>query len=409
MILVNWCDVLICELYVNIDIDFIIMLVFVLYEVVMVDLCFGYVIYWLKMLLVFGVFMLFDVMFDYVLVGFINVLQGQFFVYNGMFFNSIVLLCFGYQLDNQFIDCNICCKFGFKEDVLCMLWLGDEVVCVNIYISNDLDWIYFDIIIIIVDDQIVMVLGYLQSEICVDGKCMFYYVMDKLMLDFFLWIFGCYVVKKDCWYDIVLEVYYNFVYVWNVDDMLQSVKDLLVYYEVNFLFYQFCQLCILEFFNYVSFVQLFVNIILFFELVGFIVDLCDLLKIDYVYYVIVYEVVYQWWVYQVIGVNMQGFMLFSELLVQYLVLMVMKYRYGVDQMCCFFKYELDNYFVSCVGELVCEELLGKVEKNQIYIYYQKVLLVFYVLQDYVGEDIVNVVLWQFLYDKVFQVLLYIIL
>jgi hypothetical protein len=99
---------------------------------------------------------------------------------------------------------------------------------------------------------------------------------------------------------------------------------------------------------------------------------------------------------------MQASTLLSESPAQYSALMVMKHRYGADQMRRFLKYELDNYLASRAGEPVREEPLGKVEKNQTYIHYQKASLVFYALQDYVGEDTVNGVLRQFLHDKAFQ-------
>jgi hypothetical protein len=92
---------------------------------------------------------------------------------------------------------------------------------------------------------------------------------------------------------------------------------------------------------------------------------------------------------------MQGSTMLSESLAQYSALMVMKHKYGADQMRKFLKYELDKYLMSRATEKVAEEPLAKVE-NQQYIHYNKGSLVFYALQDYVGEDVFDRALKQFL-------------
>ncbi len=198
-----------------------------------------------------------------------------------------------------------------------------------------------------------------------------------------------------------ITVYYNPAHVWNIDRMIQSAKDSLDYYDANFTPYQFKQLRILEFPNYASFAQSFANTIPFSESIGFIADLRDKTRIDYVYYVTAHEVAHQWWAHRIIGANMQGSTLLSESLAQYSALMVMKQKYGADQMRQFLKYELDGYLTGRATEKLAEEPLAKVE-NQQYIHYKKGSLVFYALQDYVGDGALNAMLRQFLIDKGFQ-------
>jgi len=112
-------------------------------------------------------------------------------------------------------------------------------------------------------------------------------------------------------------------------------------------------------------------------------------------------VAHQWWAHRVIGANMQGSTMLSESLSQYSALMVMKHRYGESQMRKFLKYELDAYLAGRATDPVKEEPLGKVE-NQQYIHYRKGSVVFYALQDYIGEDKLDGILKQFLLDKGFQ-------
>src|SRR6185312_700201 len=153
--------------------------------------------------------------------------------------------------------------------------------------------------------------------------------------------------------------------------------------------------------DYASFAQSFANTIPFSESIGFIADLRDQSKIDYVYYVTAHEVAHQWWAHRVIGANMQGSTMLSESLAQYSALMVMKRKYGADQMRKFLKYELDRYLMGRATDKVAEEPLAKVENEQ-YIHYNKGSLIFYALQDYVGEDKLDAILKQYLLDKGFQ-------
>ncbi|OZB61679.1 MAG: hypothetical protein B7X39_00585 [Lysobacterales bacterium 14-68-21] len=402
MTLVNRHDVPISELHVNTDTDFRTALAFAPHDTVSMDRRLGYAIYRLKTPLAPGASMPFDATLDYDPRGLTNAPEGQFLAHNGTFFNSTVLPRFGYQPDHRLTDRNTRRKYGLKEDVPRMPPLGDEAARANNYVSNDADWIHFETTVSTADDQIAMAPGYLQKEWHANGRRYFRYVMDQPMLDFFSWISGRYAVKKDRWHDVALEVYYNPEHGWNVDDMLRGAKDALDYYTTRFSPYQFRQLRILEFPDYASFAQSFANTIPFSESVGFIADLRDPAKIDYPYYVTAHEVAHQWWAHQVIGADMQGSTMLSESLAQYSALMVMKHRYGEHQMRRFLRYELDNYLASRAGDPAQEEPLARVEQNQLYIHYRKASLVFYALQDYVGEDTVDAVLKRFLHDKAFQ-------
>ncbi|HET6431861.1 ABC transporter permease/M1 family aminopeptidase [Dyella sp.] len=402
MTLVNRHDTPIRELHVNTDTDFTTTLSFAAHDLVEQDATLGYAIYRLETPLAPGASMPFDATLEYAPEGFANSPQGSFLAHNGTFFNSTVLPRFGYQPDRQLTDRNSRRRQGLPGDVPRMPALGDEAARANTYISNDSDWIHFETTIATADDQIAMAPGYLQKDWHAGGKHYFRYAMDKPMLDFFSWISARYAVQTDRWRDIPIEVYYNPAHRWNVDDMIRSAKDSLAYYEAHFTPYQFRQLRILEFPNYASFAQSFANTIPFSESVGFIADLRDPAKIDYPYYITAHEVAHQWWAHQVIGANMQGSTMLSESLAQYSALMVMKQRYGAQQMRRFLRYELDNYLAARAGEPVQEEPLARVQKSQTYIHYQKASLVFYALQDYIGEDTLDGILRQFLHDKAFQ-------
>src|SRR6185437_1531871 len=307
----------------------------------------------------------------------------------------------GYQPDNQLTDRNDRRKYGLKLDVPRMPPLGDEAARANTYISNDADWISFDTTVSTAADQIALAPGTLQKEWTAGGRRYFHYAMQQPMLNFYSWLSARYAVKSEDAAGVKVSVYYNPAHAWNVGRMLEAAKDSLAYYDSHYTPYQFKQLRILEFPGYMAFAQSFANTIPFSESIGFIADLRDQSRIDYVYYVTAHEVAHQWWAHRVIGADMQGSTMLSESLAQYSALMVMKHKYGADQMRKFLKYELDKYLMGRATDKVAEEPLAKVENEQ-YIHYNKGSLIFYALQDYVGEDKLDAILKQYLLDKGFQ-------
>ncbi|KRF01909.1 hypothetical protein ASG87_10410 [Frateuria sp. Soil773] len=382
------------------------------HDTVLDDRRLGYAIYRLKTPLAPGASMPLDFTLDYAPRGFRNSPDDDtFLVGNGTFFDNSLFPRLGYQDNRQLTDRNDRRKYGLGADVPRMPRLGDEAARANTYAGNDADWIDFDATLSTAADQIALAPGYLQKEWTAGGRRYFHYSThpgsthpggaDRPILDFVSFQSARYAVKRDRWKDVAIEVYYDPAHGWNVDRMIAAAKDALAYYEAHYTPYQFRQLRILEFPNYRRFAQSFANTIPFSESLGFIADLRDAGKIDYVTYVTAHEVAHQWWAHQVIGANMQGSTMLSESLAQYSALMVMKHRYGADQMRKFLKYELDGYLAGRATERVAEEPLAKVE-NQQYIHYRKGSLVFYALQDYLGEDTVDRVLQRFLRDKGFQ-------
>jgi aminopeptidase N len=279
--------------------------------------------------------------------------------------------------------------------------LEDESARANTYISRDADWIDFETTVSTEPDQIALAPGYLQREWNENGRHYFHYKMDRPMLPFFAYLSAHWEVKRDRWHDIPIEVYYDAKHPYNVERMIEGVKDTLDYTAANFTPYQHKQVRIVEFPRYARFAQSFANTIPFSESIGFIADLSDPEAVDYVYYVTAHEVAHQWWAHQVIGANMQGATVMSESLAQYTAQQVMAHHYGPAQMRRFLKYELDNYLSSRGGERVEELPLLRVE-NQPYIHYRKGSLVFYRLADEIGEERVNRALARYLEDKGFQ-------
>src|SRR6202000_279476 len=172
---------------------------------------------------------------------------------------------------------------------------------------------------------------------------------------------------------------------YNVDRMDAAVKKALAYYTQNFGPYYQQECRIIEFPRYEGFAQAFPGTMPYSESIGFINDLRDTSTLDLVTYVVSHEMGHQWWAHQVIGPNMQGSESFSEGLAQYSALMVMKKEYGREKMSRFLKYELDTYLRGRAQEKEYENPLMRTE-GQGYIHYSKASLIYYYMQEMLGEQ-----------------------
>ncbi len=326
---------------------------------------------------------------EYAAVGFRNDAGPMGVVYNGSFVDSDALPQFGYEEDKELSEDNTRRKYHLPPKPR-MHDLYDAAARRNNYISQDSDWVTFDATVSTSPDQIALAPGELVREWNQDGRRYFHYQTRGRVLNFSSVLSARYKVMRDRWNDVALEIYYQPGHEYDLAKMMKGMKKALEYCTSNFSPYQNKTLRIIEFPRYRSFAQSFVASIPFSEGIGFIarVDPTSDQDVDYPYYVTAHEVAHQWWAHQVIGGNVQGATLMSESLAQYTALMVMKHEYGQEHMQRFLKYEMDSYLTGRSGERKRELPLVRVE-NQGYIHYNKASVVFYALQDYAGEEIIN--------------------
>lgn len=239
-------------------------------------------------------------------------------------------------------------------------------------------------------DQIAISPGYLQRQWEENGRAYFHYQMDKPILTFFNIISGRYAVKRDKWKDVSLEVYYHKDHAFNVDVMLQSLKDGLAYNERELSPYSYRQMRIIEFPRYRGFAQSFANTVPFSENIGFLYKYSPD-EMDLGYYVTAHELAHQWWGHQVCESFTKGNQMFSEGLAQYTALMLLKHHLPQAEIAKYLKYELDSYLQGRASEDKQENPLYETDR-QGYIHYRKASLSYYALQDYIGEDRVNAAL-----------------
>ena len=256
------------------------------------------------------------------------------------------------------------------------------------FFGKGVGFINFETTVSTAGDQIAIAPGYLQKRWEQDGRNYFHYKMDAPIVNFFAYLSARHDVIKDEHKGVNLEIYYDPKHAWNLDIMMQSMKDSLDYFTTHFGPYQHRQMRIIEFPGYRSFAQSFANTVPYSEGIGFTANLTNPEDIDYVYYVTAHEMAHQWWGHQVGAANVQGSAIISESLSQYSAIMVLMERYGKDKMRKFIKYELDRY-LSARGSELLEEMPFMRSENQSYIHYRKGSVVMMALLDRLGEQRVN--------------------
>ncbi|QTC91537.1 ABC transporter permease/M1 family aminopeptidase [Brevundimonas goettingensis] len=249
------------------------------------------------------------------------------------------------------------------------------------------DWVNTDITVTTDADQTPIAPGYQRSDVTKDGRRTVRFVTEAPVLYFMSIQSARYQIARQTHNGVDLVVYYDAQHGRNVPKMMQALSASLDYYTAHFSPYQFRQARISEF-PYGSFAQSYPNTFAWSENLGFIADVSDPEKVDYVTYVGAHEFAHQWWAHQIIGADMQGATSLSETLAQYSALMVMEKLYGPSQIRRFLKYELDAYLRGRGVERLEELPLERVE-NQQYIHYRKGAMVMYLLRDQIGEEAVN--------------------
>jgi ABC-type transport system involved in multi-copper enzyme maturation permease subunit len=334
--------------------------------------------------------------------GFPNSQPNTDIVHNGSFLYDSYLPYIGYSPSIELTDDSTRHKHGL-EKVRRLPKLDD--VAARQYNSGafDADWINFDATVSTSEDQIAIAPGYLQKEWVDNGRRYFHYKMNAPILDLYSIQSARYAVRRDRWDGVNLEIYYQLGHEFNLDSMMQSMKETLAYCTANFSPFQFHQLRIIEFPAYGTFAESFANTIPFSEAIGFITKVSKKPDaVDLPFYVTAHETGHQWWAHQVISAYVEGATSIDETMAQYTALMVMKHHFGPESMQRFLRYELDLYLRGRAQERNEEYPLYMVDPNQGYIHYNKGAMVMYALQDYIGEDKVDEAIREFLKTYAFK-------
>jgi hypothetical protein len=332
--------------------------------------------------------------------GFRNRGSNTRLIHNGTFLTTSMLPSFGYNSEYELTNEKKRKKYELPEKEL-IAKITDTLALQNTYISNDGDWIRFETTVSTCKGQTAIAPGYLEKEWEENGRKYFHYKMDSRILNFAAWLSADYEKVEDEWNGIKLAVYYHKGHEYNVQDMLKAMKMSLEYYSENFTPFQFRQLRVFEFPRFSSFAQSFPNMIPFSESIGFIANIEDE-DVNYPFWVTAHETAHQWFAHQVIGANVEGATVTSEVLCQYSSLKVIEKEYGIEKVRDFIKYEMDGYLTGRSTESHYEPPLLYLRPDQGYLHYNKGSIVMYALADYIGEDKINEAIREFAKEYAFQ-------
>ena len=321
---------------------------------------------------------------------------------NGTFFTNEVMPRIGYQPWVELRDARDRRRHGLAPRAP-LPARDDPAGRANHALGVDADWIAFEATVSTSLDQVAIAPGTLVREWSEGGRRHFRYKMDRPMLNFYAFQSARYEVRHDRWQDVTIDVYYQPGHAFNVERMIRGAQAGLDYGARNYGRYPLRELRIVEFPRYGRYAQAFPGLIPFSESAGFIarVDPGSPKDIDYPFYISAHETAHQWWGHQLVGADTRGATLLSESLSEYTALMVMKRAFGPDKMRRFLRYDLDAYLVGRAQEQDKELPLAH-NDNQRYIHYRKGALAMYLLQDMLGEDVINGVLRGLLQRHAYQ-------
>ena len=322
-------------------------------------------------------------------------------LFNGTFFNNSHFPMLGYNAGYELIEQSDRAKYDLeprerlldRDDPrgLQTATHGSHIESFDITISTD-------------SNQIALAPGYLQKEWKKEGRNVFHYTMNVPMENQYAIISANYKVLQDKvsipiegqTKEVDLAVYYHSGHAYNIDKMMNAMKESLHYYSKHFGPYQYRQMRILEFPRYTPFAQSFPNTVPFSEGIGFVMEIEEG-DTDIPFYITAHELGHQWWGDQVTGPFVKGVGMLIETLTQYSAAMVTRNVYSEEALRPIILHELNRYLTGRKKEVLYEQPLAEVEEQE-YIHYGKGLINMYALQDYISEDSVNLALRRLVRD-----------
>jgi len=263
---------------------------------------------------------------------------------------------------------------------------------------KDSGWIEFDALVSTENDFKALTSGELINQWQEKERNYFHFRSKEKMLKAFSIISAKYEVQRDKWENINMEIYYQEGHEYNLDLMMEAMKESLSYYTKVFGPYQSEQIRIVEYPQYKLGAECYPDMIPISEGFGFITKR-DPQKLDYHYKVNAHEVAHMWWGYQVEGAYEEGSILLTEMLSQYSALMVCRLNYPEQQIDQFIKTQMNDYFKGRSRETNGERTLAKTDLKSWYLNYSKGIIVFNALQAYMGEEKLNNILKEYLEEN----------
>lgn len=181
------------------------------------------------------------------------------------------------------------------------------------------------------------------------------------------------------------EVWYHPAHTFNLDTVLEALRDARRVFAQHFGPYPHDALRIVEFPRLAGFAQSFPTTMPYSEAIGFLTNHQDSARlVDATYFVTAHEVAHQWWGYVLNPGASLGAQVLSESLAEYSALLLLKETRGEREELVFLKQEEDRYLRRRDPDE--EEPLAELAFEGAYAWYNKGALVFHMLEHEIGRE-----------------------
>lgn len=257
------------------------------------------------------------------------------------------------------------------------------------------DWATSDITVVTDADQTPIAPGRLVASGVAGGRRTARFVSDQPILTAFSIQSARYAVRRAQHGKVAIAIYYHPGHQANVERMIKAVEGGLDVYQAQFGPYQFDYLRIVEFPAYGDYAQSFAGTIPFSENIGFVADMRDSGRFDYVTNVTLHELAHQWWAHQVIGADAKGARLLSEGLAEYSAFMAQSRLQGPAMANKGLWNEFRLYRQGVAERTGPEQSLARVTDQNFVAYYRSALTL-ETVRDLMGEAALHDALREFL-------------
>lgn len=255
-------------------------------------------------------------------------------------------------------------------------------------------WVTFDATFSTSADQIAIATGDLVDSWEKDGRRVYRYASDVPLNNALVFLSGRYEILRDRHRDIDIEIYYHKEHAYNIHRMINGIKKSFDYCIANFGAYPYNTIKIVEvpsYGNIAGTARSQPTVFTWNENGGFISNLERPDAKDIVFSTTTHEMAHQWWGHIVQPASVEGLGVMTETLAQLVRIMCLQREFGTEHAREFIADEMEDY-LFWRGRQVKEEVPLLRATTQSFLNYSKGSVAFYTLQEYLGEDRVNLAL-----------------
>ena len=255
-------------------------------------------------------------------------------------------------------------------------------------------FITYNAIVSTTNSQVAISNGNLLKSWTKNNRNYYHYNSDIPLQNDIVLISGEYEIATAKQDDITIEVYYNKNHHWNIDRIIKGSKSGLAYCSTNFSQYPYSAFRVVEVPNYANFGAMSQpTLVIWRESAGFTANITDSEDIDKLFGITAHEIAHDWWPCTVMSAYAEGMELVSEAIAQYVWIMCMEKEYGKTMARKQLKEDMNDYLRLRKRDRAGERPLDRAFLRY-YLSYAKSIVAMYALQDYIGEDNVNLALKQ---------------